>query len=53
MYFKLRLDHVNSCADDKALYIEHRVDNTIKYFKLVPTEVNVEEYNKAWDYSAT
>lgn len=39
----------DSCADDEALYIESFGGATIKYYKLTPTEITVDEYNAAWD----
>lgn len=39
----------DSCADNQALYIEKWNEGKRVYYKLVPTEVTVAEYNAAWD----
>lgn len=52
LFFKLGFDRIDSCANDKAIYVEKNLGNgKVKYYKLAISECGVTEYNEAWDYS--
>ncbi len=53
LYFLIGLHRKDSCADDKALYVEVQLEGVRRYIKLVPIEVTAKEYDTAWDYSRT
>lgn len=52
LYFKLNFDTINSCADDKAMYVEVFLDGKRTHIKLTPSIISYQEYDTAWDFSA-